>query len=317
MLRVFEYYPGEELVTEPHFDYIKFETVKLVFCLGPTPEEEQMLSHKLGIPIDVVQASLQEDLRPTVIERGAFSQIILKAPVKRKDQITTRSFSVFISEKLMLVLAKEYLEPITRFEKTSNELKKPMFRQGTTYLLYLLCEEIMDAFFKYLDEIEEHINVIETHMLDVSKHKSLSEVFRIKTTLIYFAKSINAFRDVVTAIEKGLVVHIDQKAGQEFILVYNDIIQLTDIIGTYREVLSESIEIYLTSISNGLNVSIKRMTAWGSLVLIPTFIASMYGMNFKYMPEIYWKWGYVFALGLMLISVVFLYHMFKKRGFLM
>jgi magnesium transporter len=314
MLRVFEYYPQEDLITEPHFEYIKFETQKLIFCFAPTEEEERSICRKLAIPLEVIKNALQEDMRPTTIERGHFSQVVLKVPVKRKSQLLTLSFSVFMSEKLMLVLSKDYLEPLTAFERTGLEVKKPLFRRGTTFLLYMLFEEVMDAYFKDLDEIEENINIIETHMLDVSKHKSLSDVFRVKTSLIYFAKSVTALRDVVIALEKGLVVHIDQNTAHEFMLVYNDIIQLTDIIGTYREVLSESIEIYLTSISNGLNTSIKRMTAWGSLVLIPTFIASLYGMNFKYMPEIYWRWGYIFALGLILVSVVFLYILFKRRG---
>ncbi|MFH1916549.1 MAG: CorA family divalent cation transporter [Nanoarchaeota archaeon] len=316
MLRVFEYISQEDVLAEPYFDDIRFDTVKLVFLIAPTDDELAHVSQKLNIQEIIIRESIAEDLRPAIIERAHFTQIILKAPALVKSQVVPKSFSVFASERLLLIASREELDALKIFEEAETDMKRAYFQKGSTYLLYRLCEEIMDGYFKYLDTIEDHISIIENHMLDTSRKKSLAEVFRIKTTLIYFAKSITAIRDVIMGIEKGMAKNLKREDTGDFILVYHDIIQLMDLVGTYREVLSESIEIYLTSVSNNLNISIKRMTAWGSLVLIPTFIASLYGMNFAHMPEIKWQYGYIFSLGLMAVSVFFFYRMFKHKGYL-
>ena len=86
--------------------------------------------------------------------------------------------------------------------------------------------------------------------------------------------------------------------------------------------MTGALEILLTTISNNLNHTVKRLTAWGSLIMIPTLIASIYGMNFHdtaspfNMPELQWKYGYFFALGLMIVSAVALYYYFKRKGWL-
>jgi len=103
--------------------------------------------------------------------------------------------------------------------------------------------------------------------------------------------------------------------------LYNDVTQLIDMEGTYRDILTGTLDIYLSSISNNLNQVMKTLTIVASFVLIPTLISGIYGMNFSKaspynMPELYWQYGYFFALGLMLFSIIFTYIFFRKKGWL-
>ena len=92
--------------------------------------------------------------------------------------------------------------------------------------------------------------------------------------------------------------------------------QLIDMISTERDILSNTVDLYMTAVSNNLAVTVNKLTACGSLILIPTFIASVYGMNFKDIPELIWSHGYFYALGLMLASVIALYVYFKRKRYI-
>jgi magnesium transporter len=102
--------------------------------------------------------------------------------------------------------------------------------------------------------------------------------------------------------------------------LYDDVTQLIDTEATYRDILTGTLDIYLSSVSNNLNQVMKTLTIVASFVLIPTLISGIYGMNFQFMPEIHTelgkKFGYYFALGLMAFSVIFTYLFFRKKGWM-
>ena len=316
MISVSEYNPDEDSLYESSLDNVNFHNTKLITCIEPTAAEFEILSQRLEIPLDVLEQSADDKERPNMNELGAFTIVVFKAPVKRKEKMRTYSFTSYLSENLLLIISKHDITGLSNFLNLPVEARRRFFRKGTTYLLYEIIEKVMDDYFKCHEELENHINFLEDQMLDVNKTKSLKGVFKLKTNLIYFNKALSANRDVIMALEKGISNNVNIAQVGHFRLVYNDIIQLIDIISTDREVVAGAVEIYLSSVSNNLNVSIKKMTAWASLVLIPTFIASLYGMNFKFMPEIPWKYGYMFSLGLMAASVIALYVFFKKKEYL-
>ena len=98
--------------------------------------------------------------------------------------------------------------------------------------------------------------------------------------------------------------------------MYDDITQLIDMETTYRDILTGTLDIYMSAVSNNMNVVVKKMTAYGSLILVPTLISGIYGMNFRHMPELGWGYGYYLALLMMLISVVILYYYFDKNDWI-
>ena len=135
----------------------------------------------------------------------------------------------------------------------------------------------------------------------------------IKKVLIYFHRSLIANREVIAGIEKEYLNEIKKKELKRFRELYNDVIQLIDMSETYREILTGSLDMYLSTISNNMNLSMKRLTVYATFILLPTLISGLYGMNFRYMPELYWPWGYWYALGLMALSVILLFIFFKKK----
>ena len=131
--------------------------------------------------------------------------------------------------------------------------------------------------------------------------------------MIYFHKSLVGNRKVIEGIEKQFVKEIKGKNTKKFQYLYNDINQLIDMVDTYRDILTNSLDVHYTALSNDMNIVMKRLTIITSFIMVPALIASIYGMNFVYPPDFELsKRSFYFALGLMGASIVGIYFFFKK-----
>src|SRR5947208_15311580 len=101
-----------------------------------------------------------------------------------------------------------------------------------------------------------------------------------------------------------------------YLYISDHLIRMLEFAYTIRDLLTSALEAQLSQVSNRLNVVMKQLTSWAGIVLVPTLIAGIYGMNFLHMPELHWRYGYAYALALMLVSMVLLYRAFKKRDWL-
>ena len=171
-----------------------------------------------------------------------------------------------------------------------------------------------------MEHIEEEIDQIEDAVMDNPRKATIEKIFSTKKTLIFFHKALTANREVITSIEKEYVKDIDKNNIKRFRALYSDITQLIDSAGTYRDILTGTLEIYLSSVSNNLNQVMKTLTIVASFVMVPTLISGIYGMNFAYIPEMHTalgeKYGYYFALGLMALSIGLMYAYFRRKGWM-
>ncbi|MFW5746506.1 MAG: magnesium transporter CorA family protein, partial [Nanoarchaeota archaeon] len=173
---------------------------------------------------------------------------------------------------------------------------------------------MMRVYQKVADIMEDHLDELEDLIFaDPTDKEVVREIFSIKKTLIYFYKALTANREVVLALQKGYSGYIGKKHFGQLQFIYHDITQLIDLIETLREIITSTLEIHVSGISNRLNEAMKKLTVYGSIILIPTLIASIYGMNFRYMPELHWRYGYFFSLGLMAVSSLAIYLYFRRN----
>jgi magnesium transporter len=300
MITTLEY--TKDKVVKGNLDKLKSpKTFVWVDVFQPTRKEIDQIQKITGIPQEDISIALEEDQRPKVIDiEGPFSLIIFGAPSFEKDETTTTPVFIYISKShnSVITIRGKDTKSISRM-KESVEAKKNFFDKGSSYFVYRLLDEILNTYFGVLDDIENQIDKIET-----------------KKTLIYFVKTMSANREVISSIEKEYLSEIDKKRAKQFRTLYNDTVQLVDMSGTYRDILTGTLDTYLSSVSNNLNKIMKTLTVGASFILIPTLIASIYGMNFQLMPELHWKYGYFFSLGLMAFSILFTWVFFKVKGWI-
>ena len=293
-------------------DALKSKKTVWVDCHNPTNKELEDLSKLTGVPVPDFKEHILSYERPTAIDEEKYSLVVFGAPVMHKDRATATSFAIFLCKNQNIVTIRtDEIEGLEKFKKDILEKNSKRF-DSTTKMVEVILERIVDTYFEYLDDFHERADRIEAAVFKNPQRRYIEDLFKIRKSVLFFHKALIANREVLLAIEKQHISRLAKKKLDEFKDIRDDVMQLIDTEDMLRTILTSILDIYTSSLSNQLNQAMKKLTVVASYVLIPTLIASIYGMNFRYMPEIPWKWGYPFSLGLMIISILVIYFYFKK-----
>ena len=167
-----------------------------------------------------------------------------------------------------------------------------------------------------LEKTGERIEKIESKLLSNPSHNTVQEIHSLKREMIFLRKSVWPLREVTSNLERGDSKLIKESTRVYIRDVYDHTIQVIDNIETSRDMLSGMLDIYLSSVSYKLNEVMKVLTIIATIFMPLTFIAGLYGMNFKHMPEIEWPYGYYFALILMVAVTLFMLAYFRRKKWL-
>lgn len=184
------------------------------------------------------------------------------------------------------------------------------------YLLYSLLDSIIDNYFSVLEHLGDQIEELEENVTENPNKNTLHKLHALKRDMIFLRRSIWPLRDVIGSLERGGSPLLDEKTRIFMRDLYDHTIQVMDTIETYRDLLSGLLELYLSSISYKMNTVMKMLTIVATIFIPLTFVSSIYGMNFEYMPELKWEYGYpaimIFMLGVALGMLVY----FRKKDWL-
>ena len=200
-----------------------------------------------------------------------------------------------------------------RFERTKPE-------QGSVgYLLYVLLDDLVDGYFTRADAIEDVLEDLEDRIFadQVSDERDIQrDMFTIRRDLLQFRRRVVPTREVVNSLLRREVRWIDEDTLVHLQDVYDHVLRSIDLIDSHRELLGNAVEAQLAIMSNRMSSVMKKMTSWGAILLGATLVAGIYGMNFEHMPELGWRLGYPFALGIMGLITTLGYRSFRRRGWL-
>ena len=318
MLKVYKFQKGG--VKEGSLDDLGNTSKCWADCINPTKKELKDISEKAKIPLNDLKNVLDEEERPKVSDLENYSLIIVRTPWIEHDEMLTTPVSIFISKNKnnIITIALKEVNSIYKIRQLVASKKIDLHDKGISFFTYRIIDEVLDAYFLIFDTLEDKMDVIEDKVVEKPDKTTVKSIFIIKKTLIYFHKALTANREVISAIEKEYVANIDKKNIKRFRALYNDVTQLIDTEGTYRDILTGTLDVYLSSVSNNLGQVMKTLTVISAFVLIPTLISGIYGMNFNNaspynMPELFWNYGYFFALGLMAISMIGTFIFFKNK----
>jgi magnesium transporter len=184
----------------------------------------------------------------------------------------------------------------------------------STELLYHLLDAAVDSYFPELDAISDRIDALEDRVLEGSADReSLGEILLLKRRLLELRRVLAPMRDVANALLRRDLPMADSNVVPYFQDLYDHLVRVLDQLDVYRELLAAVLDARLTVASNSLNAIMKRLTAFTVVLMVPTLIAGIYGMNFEYMPELEWPLGYPLALALMAIAVVTAITWFRRN----
>ncbi|MGH2356696.1 MAG: magnesium/cobalt transporter CorA [Candidatus Limnocylindria bacterium] len=199
------------------------------------------------------------------------------------------------------------------------------FERGTTSvgptvggLLYTLLDEAVDSYFPTLDAFSDRIDDLEERVLSAadSTAAALRTMLDLKRELLELRRALGGMRDVANALLRRDIELIEDAAVPYYQDLYDHLVRVLDQVDLYRDLLAAVLEARLTVTSNNLNAIMKRLTAFTVILMVPTLIAGIYGMNFDVMPELGWPLGYPFALGVMAAAIIGAVTFFRTKDWL-
>lgn len=186
-------------------------------------------------------------------------------------------------------------------------------KKGADYLLYSIIDNIVDQYFVVLEYIENKIEDLQEKLINNPDHETLEKIQNIKRDLIWLRKSIRPVREIINTLQKIDSNLINDELDNYLRDVYDHTIQIIDTIETFRDIISSSLDIYLSTISNKMNEIMKVLTIIGTIFIPLTFVVWVYGMNFKYMPEFNMKRAYPILWIIMILIVWLMLRYFRKK----
>ena len=250
--------------------------------------------------------------RSRLVIRQNYTLILLKISSKETSRSTTMGLFLFDKK---LVTVHEFGCPFV-----IDIVNHPENIKSMNGLLIRIVQEVTKTFFLKTDELEQEVSKIEDRISSKSSKATIEKLFKVRKDLVFLTRSVAGNRDVINSmISNATMFKLNKLEKLDLSEIHTDQIQLAETMAIYREILSKAVEIYNSNISNQMNKIIQRLTIVGSFILLPTLIASIYGMNFRpetspyNMPELTWKYGYLFSLGLMAISIICTYSYFKIK----
>lgn len=275
----------------------------------------QEIGKHLGLHPLVIEDILNIEQRPKMEDYDGYIYIVLKMfHLKENGEILPEQVSIILS-KNYVVTFQEGIEGDTFHEirERIRTNKGVITKMTSDYLVYSIIDSIIDSYFTILENFGDRIEHIEEELVNNPEKRTLTEIYRLKREMLYLRKSVWPLREAISRLERGESELITQNTHLYLRDVYDHTINVLDTIETYRDMLSGMIDIYLSSISNRLNETMKYLALISTIFIPMTFIASIYGMNFEIMPELKWEHGYWFALGLMAAIGLSFFIYFKKK----
>jgi magnesium transporter len=205
------------------------------------------------------------------------------------------------------------LDPVR--ERIRNE-KGRLRKAGVDYLAHALLDTIVDSYFAVLDKFGEKIENVEEALIGRPSPETLRAIQALKREIIFLRKSVWPLREMIGGLGRSDSPLIREPSAIYFRDVYDHAVQVIDTIETYRDMLSGMLDIYLSSISNRMNEIMKVLTIIATVFMPLTFLAGVYGMNFKYMPELEWRWGYFALWGAMIVVAIVMLIYFRRKKWL-
>jgi len=205
-----------------------------------------------------------------------------------------------------------YAEVRSRCESTPHLLGK-----GPGFALYAVMDSIVDQYFPVIDALEEELVALEEKIFaEQSRRETTVEIYQLKRELMEVKRAISPLIEICNRLVRFDLKVIPEDTRPYFRDIYDHVIRINEMVDNARELLSTALDANFSLISISQNEVSKRFAGWAAIIGVPTMIAGIYGMNFKFMPELNWSFGYPVILTLTLGSCVLLYLLFKRSGWL-
>jgi len=284
-----------------------------------TPEELEEMQHEFGLHELAVEDARHGHQRPKIEEYGAslFSVLQLVEPVPdHPGELNIGEVDVFTGSNYVLSVRnrsqKGFLGVRARCEREPE-----LLRHGSGFVLYALMDAVVDRYFPIIDQLETELETIEREIFSKGSARSnIERLYELKGRVMVLKHAVAPLLEAVSKLYGGRVPHICAGVQEYFRDVVDHLTRINTQIDNMRDTIGTAIQVNLAMVTIGESEVTKRLAAWASIFAVCTAFAGIWGMNFESMPELRWRYGYLMALGLIVVACALLYWRFKRARWL-
>lgn len=285
---------------------------------GLTPEEvEPLLEDRFGFHELATEDCFSSTTLPKYDPFPDYDFLIFRALNLDliEHGVATSKLAVFLSRNYLFTV---HTEPMVSTDSVWQRLPQDrrMLEQGADFLLYSILDALIDLHFPLVDEIEHMVDEIQELIFRSPSPHLLDSLLKLKKDLNTLRRYSLPQRDLLNQISRGESKFITAEHRIYYRDLYDHVFRITESIDVERDLVAGTMEAYLSVQANKLNEIVKLLTVFSAILLPLNLIAAIYGMNFVHMPELSWRWGYAFALGLMALVAISMLIFFARRNWL-
>jgi len=275
----------------------------------------EKIGHHFSIHPLTLEDLLNTEQRPKMVDMETYIYISLKMLTMPKENynIKVEHVSMIIGPNYLISFQEDVgdvFDPVReRILREGGRIRK----NGPDYLAYALIDDIVDNYFVVMEKIEEQVENLEEELVVSATRESVWKINGLKKDMIFLRKAVWPLREVITSLERAESSLIKESTHIYLRDVYGHTIQVIDTLETLRDMVSGMLDIYLSSLSYKMNEIMKVLTLIATIFIPLTFVAGVYGMNFQYMPELTWEYGYFTVWGVMIVMVLLMLVYFRNR----
>jgi magnesium transporter len=279
----------------------------------PTSQDFLELAEEFGFHPLSIEDCRNAHQRPKVEEYpGYYFMVLYEAElVGPHDDLELRELNIFLGPNYLVTVHSRPIRAIETAKRLWSEWTDRA-EHGAGLLSYLLIDAIVDDYMPLLDVLSDKMDDLEDQIFGDFRPGVIQEIFRVKKQLLFLRRAITPLRDVFNTLLRREQPIFPRETHIYFQDVYDHIIRVADTVDTLRDMLGSTMDAYLSVQSNRMNMIMKRLTSVATILMSVTLVAGIYGMNFEFMPELHWRFGYVFALLSMLAIGLGLYFYLRK-----
>jgi magnesium transporter len=272
----------------------------------------------MGFHALMLEDILNTDQRPKFEDYGNYIYIVVKMldHDARKGEIEIEQLSLILGPNYVISFqerAGDFFDPLReRIRKSLGRIRK----LGTDYLAYAILDIIVDHYFVVLEKLGEKIEQVEEIVIADPTEETVRAVYAIKREMIFVRKSVWPLREVVTGLQRSESALIRESNAAYFRDLHDHIMQVTDGVDTFRDLLNGMLDSYYSTITTRTNSVMKVLTLFSAIFMPLTFITGLFGMNFRNFPELDWHYGFQGSLLLMVVVIMIMYSIFKWKKWL-
>jgi magnesium transporter len=308
----------DDIPVEEISDYIERpETFVWVALRDAQPDELAVMKEEFSLHELAVEDASRGHQRPKIEEYGDSLFVVVKTIECRDGDVAVGEVDIFVGQNYILSSRDGESQHGFLGVRARAEREPHMLRLGPAFVLYALMDAVVDRYFPVLDMLETELEKIEALIFSRGRQRdNIERLYELKGKVTTVRHVVAPLMEAVGRLHGGRVPAMCQDTQEYFRDVHDHLHRITASLDTVRDTIATAIQVNLSMTAIEESEVNKRLAAWAAIFAIVTAFAGLWGMNFKYMPELEWKYGYPMALSVMVLVCLGLYRRFKRSGWL-